>query len=393
MADGSPAPAAPVGRVLIVDDEPALLRALARTLMQAGHDVASAGSGAEAVALLDRDHFDAVLSDIGMPEMDGFELLRAVRQRSVDLDLPVILMTGGPSLETAVKAVEYGALRYLMKPIDNDLLMKSVSDAVRLGQLAKLKRQAFAATGSDHHELGDKASLEGRFQRALDALWMAFQPIVRWPARNIFAYEALVRTREPTIPHPGALFGAAERLDRLPILGRRIRDSVAEVVRDAPPGVDIFVNVHTQDLVDPHLFDPGSRLSGVAARVVLEITERASLERVKDVADRIARLRSLGFRIAIDDLGAGYAGLTSFAQLQPEIVKLDMTLTRGVDLDRTRQKLIGSLAALCHDMGMLVVTEGIETEGERDAVVALGCELLQGYLFAKPSPPFCDVRW
>src|SRR5580692_4745395 len=243
MVQQSPASAAPVGRVLIVDDEPALLRALARTLTQEGHDVASAESGAEAMALLDRGHFDAVLSDIGMPEMDGFELLRSVRERSGDLDLPVILMTGGPSLETAVKAVEYGALRYLMKPIDNDLLRKSVADAVRLGQVAKLKRQAFAATGSDHHELGDKASLEARFDRALDALWMAYQPIVRWPARSIFAFEALVRTREPTIPHPGALFAAAERLDRLAVLGRRIRDSVASTVHGAPQGVDLFVNV------------------------------------------------------------------------------------------------------------------------------------------------------
>ena len=70
-----------------------------------------------------------------------------------------------------------------------------------------------------------------------------------------------------------------------------------------------------------------------------------------------------------------------------------MSLTRGVDKDRTRQRLIGSLTALCHDMGMLVVTEGVETADERDAVAALGCELLQGYLFGKPAPPFCEARW
>jgi EAL domain-containing protein (putative c-di-GMP-specific phosphodiesterase class I)/ActR/RegA family two-component response regulator len=391
MAAPSSIPGTALGRVLIVDDDPAMLRVLTRILTEAGHDVATATNGAGAVALLDETQFDALLSDIEMPEMDGFELIRAVREHS--LDLPVVLMTGGPSLETAVKAVEYGALRYLMKPIDTALLRKSISDAVSLGHVAKLKREAFVATGSDHHELGDKASLEGSFKRALDALWMAYQPIVRWPGRSIFAYEALVRTREPTMPHPGAFFTAAERLDRLQVLGRRIRDSVAVSIADAPQGVNIFVNLHTDDLLDEQLFAGSSALSKVASRVVLEITERASLERVKDVAERVARLRVMGFRIAIDDLGAGYAGLTSFAQLQPEVVKLDITLTRGVDKDTTRQKLIGSLTTLCHDMGMTVVTEGVETADERDMIATLGCELLQGYLFAKPSPPFCEARW
>jgi EAL domain-containing protein (putative c-di-GMP-specific phosphodiesterase class I)/ActR/RegA family two-component response regulator len=391
MVEGSSISAPAVGRVIIVDDDRAMLQVLAKIVGGMGHDVKTAANGVEAVALLGQTHFDALISDIGMPEMDGFELMRAVRKHS--LDLPVILMTGRPSIESAVKAVEYGALRYLMKPIDSSLLRKSISDAVSLGRVARLKREAFAATGSDHHELGDRASLEGAFDRALDTLWMAYQPIVRWPGRSIFAYEALVRTREPTMPHPGAFFTAAERLHRLDVLGRRIRDSVARAIADAPQGVDIFVNLHTDDLVDEELFAASSALSKHAPRVVLEITERASLERVKDVADRVARLRRMGYRIAIDDLGAGYAGLTSFAQLQPEVVKLDMSLTRGVDKDRTRQRLIGSLTALCHDMGMLVVTEGVETADERDAVAALGCELLQGYLFGKPAPPFCEARW
>jgi EAL domain-containing protein (putative c-di-GMP-specific phosphodiesterase class I) len=70
-----------------------------------------------------------------------------------------------------------------------------------------------------------------------------------------------------------------------------------------------------------------------------------------------------------------------------------MTLVRGIDRDATRQKLVASLAAVCRDLGMQVVTEGVETPGERDMVAELGCELLQGYLFAKPSAPFCEVKW
>ena len=84
--------------------------------------------------------------------------------------------------------------------------------------------------------------------------------------------------------------------------------------------------------IDDHeLFSPAAPLSRIASRVVLEITERASLDELGDVAPRLAQLRGLGFRIAIDDLGAGYAGLTSFAQLEPEVVKVDMSLVRGID--------------------------------------------------------------
>src|SRR5437899_303774 len=110
-----PAPEAPTKsqRVLIVDDEPALLRAYARWLESAGYVIACAASGHDAVELLRGQRFDAVVTDIAMPGMDGIQLLRAAREH--DLDLPVILMTGTPAVETAIKAVELGALRYLTK--------------------------------------------------------------------------------------------------------------------------------------------------------------------------------------------------------------------------------------------------------------------------------------
>ena len=103
-------------------------------------------------------------------------------------------------------------------------------------------------------------------------------------------------------------------------------------------------------------------------------------------------LRNRGFRIAIDDLGAGYAGLSSFALLEPEFVKLDMTLIRDIDTSSVKQKLVKSIASMCKDMGLFVIAEGVETPGERDSVIDLGCELLQGYLFARPGPAFPEVH-
>jgi len=98
------------------------------------------------------------------------------------------------------------------------------------------------------------------------------------------------------------------------------------------------------------------------------------------------QLRALGFRVAIDDLGEGYSGLTSLARVAPEFVKLDMSLVRGVDSCAPQRHIIRSTVQLCRALGAEVIAEGVETAAERDSLLELGCDLLQGYLFAKPSP-------
>jgi EAL domain-containing protein (putative c-di-GMP-specific phosphodiesterase class I) len=241
--------------------------------------------------------------------------------------------------------------------------------------------------------VADRIALEASFQRALETLWMAYQPIVRVADRSLFGYEALLRSEEKALPHPGAILDAAERLGRLDDLGRRIRAAACAPVPGAPPGSVFFVNLHAHDLMDESLLSSKSPLSAMANRVVLEITERASLDGVKDVRDKIAELRRMGFRIAIDDLGAGYAGLTSFASLEPEFVKLDMSLVREVDRNPTKEKLIRSMTSLCKELGMMVVAEGVETMAEREILVTIGCDLLQGYLLAKPGRPFPTFAW
>jgi EAL domain-containing protein (putative c-di-GMP-specific phosphodiesterase class I) len=387
--DESVAPPEPRGTVLVVDDELAITKIYRRLLGAAGFTVEIAINGREAVDQLGRCRFDAILSDIAMPELDGIGLLRAVRAR--DLDVPVILVSGNPSVETALAAVEYGALRYLCKPVDNDELLSVVERAVQLCRMARVKREALEHLGATSVQPGDRAGLEVAFSRALEGLWMAYQPIVRCASRRVFAYEALLRSSEKALPHPGAVIGAAERLGRLNELGRAVRTHVAVTVSKSPIPL-VFVNLHTSDLLDDELYARESPLSRVASRVVLEITERASLDMVSDVQSRMARLRELGYRIAIDDIGAGYAGLTSIAQLQPEIMKIDMGLVRDVDVDSTRQKLVGAMVGLCKEMDVQVITEGVETRAERDALLRLGADLMQGYLFAKPDWPFPEAK-
>jgi EAL domain-containing protein (putative c-di-GMP-specific phosphodiesterase class I) len=241
--------------------------------------------------------------------------------------------------------------------------------------------------------LARSSYLDARLSDALASLHMHFQPIVDVTTRRAAGYEALLRSREPALPNPGAVLEAAERLGRLPELGRRVRAAVAEAAPRAPEGALLFVNLHAADLFDEALYDAAEPLSGHAARVVLELTERASAHGVTDLSERIARLRAMGYRLAIDDLGAGYAGLSYFVSLAPDVVKIDMSLTRGLDASALKRRVVASLARLGAELGMVVVAEGVETSGERDVLVEIGCGMLQGYALGRPGPDFAEPRW
>jgi EAL domain-containing protein (putative c-di-GMP-specific phosphodiesterase class I) len=379
------------GLVLLVDDEPAVARAYARTLGAAGFTVVTAADGRSAADAAREKSFDVIVSDIAMPEMDGIELLRTVRE--YDLDVPFVIMTGGPAVDSAARAMEYGALRYLTKPVSAEDLEAVVIRAIRLHQMAKIKREALEMFRLEGKHLGDRASLEARLGRAMETLWIAYQPIVSWSKRTTFAYEALVRNEEPTLRSPPDLFEAAERLGRLQDLGRAVRDRVARTLDEQPTSALLFINLHAMELDDDSLISAAAPLSRHAQRVVLEVTERAPLEKIRDVTSRVAQLRGLGYRIAVDDLGAGYAGLTSFAHLEPEVVKVDMSLIRGIDRSPMKQKLLRSIVSLCRDLGIEIIAEGVETETERDALIELGGDLCQGYLFARPEKPWTEIKF
>jgi EAL domain-containing protein (putative c-di-GMP-specific phosphodiesterase class I)/CheY-like chemotaxis protein len=374
-------------RVLLVDDEEAILRDYGRLLRSHGFVVDTASDGPSGLERLADADYDVIVSDVSMVGMTGLEFLRAVRSR--DLDTPVVLMTGMPDIDSAVQAIEYGAFRYLLKPAPTELLIQVLEKGANLHKLAALKREALHVSGSQGMELGDRAALEARFENALANIWMVYQPIVSTSERRAFGYEALVRCSEPSIAHPGVLFDAADRLGMMHQLGRVIRRSVAEDIKSAPADALVFVNVHAGELNDPDLSSPQAPLSAYARRVVLEVTERSALDRVPGVAARMAELRGLGYRVAVDDLGAGYAGLSSFSQLDPEFVKLDMSLVRGIHLNSKKRSVVRAMVGLCSDeLSVQVISEGVELAEERDALERTGCQLLQGYLFGRPAKGF-----
>jgi len=375
--------------VLVVDDEEMLRQLLGRAFSQAGFKVVTAASGEQALDILRQGkRFDTIVSDLMMPGMDGMQLLREIRQ--IDLDVPLIFLTGNPSLASAMEAMELGGYRYLAKPIENDRLISAVQEAAAHHRLALLKRKALEVCEAGGWLIEELDDLGGRFQHALEKLWIAYQPIVSWSQRSVFGYEALVRSADPDLSTPGKLLDAAERLGRVQELGERVRDAVGNTITSsAPPDALLFVNLHALDLTAEHLYSLHAPLARHAERVVLEVTERTALHRVDHLQHRIHQLRDLGYRIAIDDLGASHAGLSSFRQIGPDMVKLDISLIRGIDASVAKTNLVKNMISLCsQDLGMRVVCEGVETEPERDTLLGIGADLLQGYLLGMPSRNF-----
>ncbi len=181
------------------------------------------------------------------------------------------------------------------------------------------------------------------------------------------------------------------RVDRIQDLGRRIRHLALERYRPSSDEHLLFVNLHAQELFDPQLLDTRDLLRKRASRVVLEVTEHENIENHADLLPRIQALRELGFRIAVDDVGSGYSGLTSIVSLQPEFIKLDMSLVRGIDGSFVRQRIVRAMTSLSRELGTRVIAEGIETEAEYCTLRELGCDWMQGFLLGRPTPEALDV--
>ncbi len=218
-----------------------------------------------------------------------------------------------------------------------------------------------------------------------------YQPIVSLHRQRPFAYEALCRPTHPDLRHIGELLDAANQSGRVVELGSVLSEVALAPIDQLSGELSLFLNIQPQELYGPALFAANSALNAVAQRVVLEITETEEITDFEGARAQLRKLRELGFRIALDDFGAGYQGLSSLAMLEPDFVKLDKGIVRGITLDSRAGRLTRNMRDFCQDEGIVMIAEGVETQAEFEALNAMGIELMQGYLFAKPSAPFCEI--
>lgn len=369
-------------RVLLIDDDHEALAITERTLAADGYRIDLARSGDEAIRRLQAGSYDVVVSDIWMPGASGLDVLEAAQRTSPDT--VVVLVSASPTIETASRAIESGAAFYLCKPVPGEQLRNVMARAATQRNSNEVQRKALAVLGHVQRHVELNLSAEESFEGARNGLRMAFQPIVSAATGEIIAHEALLRSADPAYPGPLAMLGAAETLHKTIELGRTVRARVADAL-EAGLVQNVFVNLHADDLSDPELGTDADPLTAFAPRVTLELTERREIELDAAMLQTLERLRARGFGIAIDDLGAGYSSLSAVLEVAPDVVKLDASLIRGIHQDARRQRLVHTLVTHYRESGMRVVAEGIEVAEELDVLVAMGCDLIQGFLLGRPA--------
>lgn len=219
---------------------------------------------------------------------------------------------------------------------------------------------------------------------------MAFQPIIQARTGRVFAYESLVRGLGSGSAE--SVLGAVDPTNRYSFDQRcRVRAiELASRLGVAREGAALSINFMPNAIYRPEVcirttLETARREGFPTDQLIFEFTENQQIREPKRVLEIISAYRAMGFRTAIDDFGAGYAGLNLLADFQPDLIKLDMALIRNVDQDPVRQAIVEGIVLVCDKLRISVIAEGIETEAEFRAMEAIGIELFQGYFFAKPA--------
>ncbi len=289
--------------------------------------------------------------------------------------------------------LEAGVVGYLVKGESAAEIVETIKRAP--AGSGSLSRQITAEVIDDlagelrrRHETHRRRQLSRRrIRRALaveEALTMVFQPIVSLRDRAIVGAEALARFTGPPRRPPSGWFleatetGLGDELELLAI------GKAARALDEIPP--DLFLTVNAS----PSTIENGGLLALVAtldgSRLVAEITEHAPIEDYQRMSVSVNRLRELGVRLAIDDAGAGFASLRHILQLEPDLIKLDLSLIRDIHLDVSKRALAAGLISFARESGATVIAEGIERSAEATALIDLGVDIGQGYYLGRPGP-------
>ncbi|HET9684252.1 MAG TPA: EAL domain-containing protein [Gemmatimonadaceae bacterium] len=222
-----------------------------------------------------------------------------------------------------------------------------------------------------------KSSLRDRL------VYVDYHPIVLATTREIFGYEALARGQMRTLRSPEVMFEVAAEADLIWELSRLCRARALEGMSTRLEGDQLlFLNVDPTDFNDPAFTE---QEVAEPSRVVIEITERTAIKDYPKFRDRLKAFREMGYRFAVDDAGSGYAGLGSIANLEPDFIKLDISLISAIDTNFIKQNLVQTMVKFADDHGAKVIAEGVERAEEFKTVQDLGVHLVQGFFLHRPQ--------
>jgi len=377
-------------RVLVADDEPDLRDALSSLLAQEPSLalVGSAADADEAVILAKREQPDVALVDVSMPAGGGPRAAREIVRSSPRTR--VIALSAFEDRATVLEMFRAGAVGYLVKGMAGEEIVDSIHrvangrasvsadvvDGIVLELSSQLRREEI--------ELQRLSARVGEIQRFVNGEGLAIhvQPIVDLGSRETVGYEALARFRSLPPRPPNEWFAEAAALELGTQLELATIERAVALLPALPETVYLSVNCSHRTVA---IADLVPLLAADAKRLVVEITEHEPVDDYDQLASSLQPLRDLGVRIAIDDAGAGYASLRHTLALGPDIVKVDISLTRSIDMDRGRRALASALISFADEMDMTIIAEGIETEAELTTLLDLGVRYGQGYHLAEPA--------
>jgi EAL domain-containing protein (putative c-di-GMP-specific phosphodiesterase class I) len=374
--------------VLIADDDPEVLELLTRVIDDdpSMEVVASASGADEAIDLATQHRPDVAVLDVRMPGGGGPRAARAIRRQSPDTDIVAFSTFEAP--ESVVGMLEAGACGYVSKSDAPEIarairrcregetaLSARIRDRVAESLAGKVGRTTGTPVGSRRE----------RIFRFIDGedLDIVFQPIVDLHDGTIVAVEALSRFMTPSPRSPDAWFREAREVG----LGVELEIAAARLALRALPRLPWSVSLSLNFSPAALASDEFTALMGhhPVDRLVVEVTEQTDGS-VAMLQDALAPWRWGGLLVAVDDTGAGYSTLGRIVQLQPDLIKLDIALTRGVETDPGRQVLIEKLQEYATSVGATLVAEGVETDDQIVRLRALGVRLGQGFRLGRPGP-------
>jgi EAL domain-containing protein (putative c-di-GMP-specific phosphodiesterase class I) len=382
--------------VLVVDDQSANVTLLERLLRAAGvARVHGLTDPTQAVGRCLELRPDLVLLDLHMPVVDGFTVLEALAKAvGADEFLPVLVLTADVAPEAKERALVAGAKDFLTKPFDRTEVLLRVHNLLETRALyarlerdkARLRAELEERKAQERRLLAERRRRRRRIERVLDshALPMVFQPIADLANGRVVGVEALARFEcQPRRP-PNEWFAEAAEVGLGVELELAAVGAALVALSRLPLDTFLSVNVSPATAVAPAFAALLARWTG--RRLVVELTEHTRVEHYEPLLAALDGLRQRSMRIAVDDAGAGYAGLQHILRLRPEVIKLDTDLTRGIHLDPARRALAASLVTFAHDIGAAILAEGVETRLELDVLRSLGVPWGQGYHLARPGP-------
>ena len=397
-------------KILVIEDDELIRETLLQLLESHSYRVIVAENGRFGVQMALAEIPDLILCDVQMPELDGYDVLRTLRQNSLAATIPFIFLTAQSDKTDFRRGMELGADDYLTKPFTRAELLGAIDSRVLKRQtitqpLTLALHQAEARLKDLVNEstkvsvlCPEKLALEALLRRALaqGEFQVYYQPQVNIATGQVIGAEALVRWQNPDrgIISPAEFIPLAEETGLIIQIGEWVLlCACAQAASWVAAGFSPFtisVNLSARQLSDPDL---KARIVQILettglepANLELEMTESALVDNATVAGATLNELKALGIRIAIDDFGTGYATLGYLKQFAFDSLKIDRIFVRNANEDAQNAAITTAVILLGHSLKMTVIAEGVETEAELAFLKEHQCDIMQGYLFSRPEP-------